>query len=57
MKKMTAHLIMVASFAERRYLTWLVCRLQHRYPASHAARSRFSFIMSVSRVYIMWPAS
>jgi hypothetical protein len=27
------------------------------YPASHAARSRFNFIMSASRVYIMWPAS
>ncbi len=28
-----------------------------RYAASQAARSRFSFIMSASRVYIMWPAS
>jgi len=27
MKKMMAHLIMVASFAERRYLTWVGCRL------------------------------
>jgi hypothetical protein len=27
------------------------------YAASQAARSRFNFIMSASRVYIMWPAS